>query len=91
MTFDSVPLHTFRWTSDAVWRSVVDAVARVSRVDPLDLPPLAEAIEPTSIDALLQHAGSNDGRRRSTLLCFPFAGYRVLLSSAGRGYLYAPT
>ena len=89
MTFDSVPRYTFSWmSSESVWKSVVDAVASASRVDPLDLPPLADVIEPAAVDTLLQRSVSDGSRGRRIVLCFSFAGYRVLLSSAGHGYLY---
>lgn len=87
MTLHSTPMHTFDWTSsEAVWRAVVDAVAEVTGTSPLDLSPFSGAVDAHALEALLQRRTA-DGRQ--VTVCFAFEGHRVLLSSAGRGYLYA--
>ncbi|WP_372910348.1 HalOD1 output domain-containing protein [Salinigranum sp.] len=80
---------TFDWTeSDSVWRAVVEAVARTADTTPFALPPVSTVIDPDALDTLLRRPDDDGCRTRQLTLCFVFAGYWVLLSSSGRGYLY---
>ena len=62
-------------TRSAVER-VVDAVAAETGRDPLDLPPLAAAVDPDAVNAL----ASGDTR---AVVSFPYAGRHVLVDGTG--------
>ncbi|WP_323675378.1 HalOD1 output domain-containing protein [Halorubellus sp. PRR65] len=55
---------------------VVDAVAAETERDPLDLPPLAAAVDPDALNALT----TEDTR---AVVSFPYAGQRVMVDAAG--------
>lgn len=61
--------------------AVLEEVAALRRCDPVDLPPLYEAVDPDLLDGLWEHG--EDGR--TTWLTFAYAGCLVTLT--GRGYL----
>ncbi|AXG06422.1 hypothetical protein DU500_08310 [Haloplanus rubicundus] len=56
---------------------VVDRVSDALGLDPLDLPPLYDAVDPDALDEL---TGDGGGRYR---LSFPFAGVRIHVSETG--------
>ena len=62
---------------DTVSMAVVDAVATRRSVDPLELPPLYEWIDPESIDSLFDPSGQDDGRR----LEFVYDGHGITIDS----------
>lgn len=73
----------FSWTDgDSPSLAVVRAVARLDGRNPVDLPPLFEALDPDSLNAMLEHA-----RRYDTdwTLRFQYAGYEVDLEATGQG------
>ena len=55
---------------------VVGAVASASNVDPLECPPLYEAVNPSALDSLFTGATTSSGRLR-----FEYAGYDVTVSA----------
>lgn len=62
--------------------AVVEALADAKGVDPLELDPLYEVIDPDALDALFDGAAA-DGRRQGRIE-FRTAGYRVEVTSTGR-------
>jgi len=59
---------------------IIEAVAETAGVDPLELPPLYETIDPEAIDALI--ADSETGHSTSpSLIKFAYAGYTVTVDS----------
>jgi hypothetical protein len=54
---------------------VVEAVARTSGVDPLELPPLQNAVDTDALDAL--YARASDDAGSAPAMRFSYAGYRV--------------
>ena len=61
-----------RRATDRASDTVVNAVARRDGTDPTALPPLFDAIEPDSLDALTSRADESD-----VLVSFQYAGYDV--------------
>jgi len=61
--------------------AVVEAVAAHEGVDPLDLPPLYDAVDPSALDTLF--APRPDGSVRDGQLSFRFAGYDVTVHTSG--------
>lgn len=59
---------------------IVNAVATAAGVDPTDLPPLYEFVDPDAVDTLFDHEGTGDA---STLLCFQFDGWNVFARADG--------
>lgn len=64
--------------TDSISTRVVLAVADKTGGDPTDLPPLYEAINPDSLDALFEPSREGDGPdRRSCEVRFSYAGREV--------------
>lgn len=62
-----------------VSETIVRRIAAEKDVDPLDLPPLFETVEPDALDQLVR---SLDGGSDSSVR-LDYAGYRVVVSGAG--------
>lgn len=62
----------------ALHARVVMDTARVAGVDPLELPPLLDAVDPEALDQLF--ARTNDAVRRGSIE-FPYAGYTVTVEA----------
>lgn len=60
-------------------RAIVEAVAEKSGVDPLELPPLYEAVDSDCLDHIF--AAMDSDVQRSAL--FTYAGYDVTITAAG--------
>lgn len=65
---------------EAISQQVVEAVADATGVDPLDLPPLYDSIDPDALDALFSHA---DSSLSITELRFELEGCEVLVRGSG--------
>lgn len=65
---------------EAISQRVVEAVADARGVDPLDLPPLYDSIDPDALDALFDHA---DSGLSITELRFELEGCEVLVRGSG--------
>lgn len=65
---------------EAVSQQVIEAVADAKGVDPLDLPPLYDSIDPDALDALFSHADSSSS---ITELSLQIAGCEVLVRGNG--------
>lgn len=63
---------------EATTENVVTAVAEAEGVSPLDLDPLATAVDPDALNALYR-----DGRR-GVAVEFAYQGYEVTVSADGR-------
>lgn len=66
-------------------RAVVEVVADAEGVDPLELPPLYEAIDPDALDALFRpSACRTDVPPTSGEVRFGYHGHEVHITAAGR-------
>ncbi len=72
--------------TDSISASVVDALADANDVDPLELDPLYEAIDPDALDSLFSHLVGGDTPRHGTVR-FTTNGYEVEVTSSGRVHL----
>jgi hypothetical protein len=59
---------------DTTVLSVLETVAAAERVDPVDLPPLSETLDPAALNALLDHEA---GGQTPVTLTFEYCGYEV--------------
>ena len=64
---------------ETVSEAVVDAVADAKGVDPLDLDPLYDTVDPDALDSIFRHASGT----ASAELTFEMAGCEVLVREAG--------
>lgn len=80
----TTPLHVWHdpLSPDSISTTVITAVARVAAVDPTELPPLFEYIDPDALDRLL---GDDIGTptRFNGYLTFDYASYSVTVHSDG--------
>lgn len=65
---------------EAVWETVVMAVADVTGKDPLSMEPLYEAVDPDALDALFVEDDTNRSRPHVT---FTYCGCEVEVSADG--------
>ncbi|MFC6988561.1 HalOD1 output domain-containing protein [Haloplanus sp. GCM10025708] len=69
------------WTHrEPVCLAIQTAVAAVEDADPIDLPPLAEYVDPDALDRLFERDAPGLDQRR---IEFAYAGYRVLVDGRG--------
>lgn len=61
--------------------TVIETVADVEDVDPAELPPLADTIDPDMIDQFVTFAGSDTDSPAG--LCFTHSGWNVFVRSDG--------
>lgn len=80
----TTPLHVWHDTEDSgsLSTTVVTAVAKAASVEPMDLPPMYEAIDPDALDKLL---GGGLGRSESYngYVTFSYADYSVTVHADG--------
>lgn len=67
--------QTLAVDSDEVWERIVSGVATLEGVDPVELPPLFDAVDPDALEAVF--ATTPSGTRRCGSVAFTYAGYRV--------------
>lgn len=80
--------RTFEWEATrGPSYAVVEAVAGVADVDPLEMEPLHRAVDPDALDGIFGPTAGAD-RRSDGCVEFDYAGYRVVVKSHGRGYVY---
>ncbi|MFB6122851.1 MAG: HalOD1 output domain-containing protein [Haloferacaceae archaeon] len=65
---------------EPVCLAVQTAVAAVEDVEPVDLPPLAESVDPDALGRLFDPDSTNVDQRRME---FVYAGYRILVDGRG--------
>lgn len=76
MTFEA----TFDPESEKASTAVLRALGRADGVKPIDIrPPLAESIDPESLDTILKQS-----YREATQVVFTHADYRVIVEAHGR-------
>lgn len=78
----STILNTGEWTrdgKDTPVYAVVSAVAEVEQTDPIELPPLYDAIDPEALNTLFT-ARSDPGLDQIT---FQYAGYTIVIQASG--------
>jgi hypothetical protein len=74
-------------------RRVVGAISEATGRDPLELPPLAETIDPDALDALFSGGLQSDGSGSPTTdgqVAFRFAGCEVVVHADGRTVVSCP-
>lgn len=80
----TTPLHVWHdsLSSDSISTTVITAVARAASVDPTEMPPLFEFIDPDALDKLL---GDDFGRptRFSGYVTFDYASFSVTVHADG--------
>lgn len=65
-------------------RAVLDAVATAEDVDPVDLPPLYDVVDPEKLDALFAPLAADPATARSRgEVRFRYAGHEVVVSASG--------
>lgn len=70
--------------------AVVTAVASEADVDPLQMTPLYQVVEPDALDALVAHAQTAEAAEESDQwLSFYYEGYEVSVCGDGRVFLEA--
>ena len=67
-------------SDEDISETVVSAVADAKGVDPLDLDPLYDAIDPDALDSIFRHAGAGS---TVTKLSFEMDGCEVLVRGSG--------
>ena len=82
------PAESFDWTAaESPSNAVVDAVSVVSDVEPTELTPLYDAVDPDALDSIFTRRGPSpvppEGRVE-----FPYNGHRIVVKANGRGYVY---
>lgn len=60
---------------------VMEALSAQANVDPLELRPLYEVVDPDALDALFR--GTSDGRSAPTTVRFEYEGYTVAVRGDG--------
>jgi hypothetical protein len=60
--------------------SVLETVAAAERVDPVDLPPLSDTVDPEALNDLIRERA---GERASATVAFEYYGYEVTVSGPG--------
>ncbi|QLH84084.1 HalOD1 output domain-containing protein [Halosimplex pelagicum] len=60
--------------------SVLETVAAAERVDPVDLPPLSETLDPEALNGLF---GPVSGDRAPVTVAFEYCGYEVTVDGSG--------
>lgn len=77
--------HQYEWTaSTEPSLAVIEAVSDALEIDPLDLEPLGEYVDPDALDALFLEPNSMQG-----VVSFPFASQFVAVHSDGRIFVYS--
>ncbi|WP_207588185.1 HalOD1 output domain-containing protein [Halomontanus rarus] len=69
---------------ESVSEAVVETVASVSGVDPVELDPLYYTIDPDALDALFAPRPAAGDLPRDVRLSFSYVGLRVTVTAAGR-------
>jgi hypothetical protein len=69
---------------DSILLQVVEKVAACSNIDPLELPPLYEELDPDALDALI--ASMEDGQ-----VSFQYAGYPVTVTGENEITVFPPS
>lgn len=71
--------HVACESSELASTNVVLSIAALEGVGPVDLPPLAETVDPDALDKLFSPSADVDGS-----VSFEYAGYDVTISSDGK-------
>lgn len=83
-------LVSFDWTAfDSPSSALVDVIAEELTVDPMDLDPLYQRVDPDALNSLFE---PRNGRRPlpGTSVEFTYADFRVRVNASGQGYVYPP-
>jgi hypothetical protein len=72
-------------TSSSPTLAVLEAVAEAERVDPLDLPPLYDAVDTDALESVFEP--TPDGGVRIGRIEFPYHGYRIGIEWSADGTL----
>ncbi|NHN58300.1 MULTISPECIES: HalOD1 output domain-containing protein [Halorussus] len=75
--------HGFDPRRDSASEELVRAVAAVDDADPIDLPVLAEAVDPEALDRLFGRRPDGAPRDTDGRIRFEYSGHRILVASDG--------
>lgn len=64
-----------------VYEQIVTEIADREAIDPVELPPLFDAVDPDALESLFAATGDGDGRVGR--VWFPYAGYDVTIEYNG--------
>lgn len=67
--------QSLAFDTDEVHERIVTGVAALEGTDPMELPPLFDAVDPDALGAVF--AATESGKRRSGHVGFPYAGHQV--------------
>ncbi len=73
---------SFEWDRIPPSTAVVETVAEATGVDPTDLEPLYDTLDPGALDALIV-SGHGEDHRADPTVSFTFAGYFVSIHGTG--------
>jgi hypothetical protein len=73
--------------SRSITEVVVDALVSVSGQDPLDLPPLYEAVDPDALELIVREP--NAAPQRSCFIGFSVGDWGVIVTGSGEIQLYS--
>jgi len=62
---------------------VLDTVAKAKGVEPLELPPLTDVVDPDALEALVGTERSPNHRTNKCIVTFCYAGRRVIVQADG--------
>jgi len=69
-----------------ITETVIDAIATVSGTDPLDLPPLYEAVDPDALELIVREP--NAAPTRSCFVGFTLGAWGVIVTGSGEIQVY---
>ena len=86
---EAAHVSEFEWGSErTLSEAVVEAVAAAAGMDPLQLAPLYESVDPDALDMIFMPEASGRPREGDASIAFPVCGYEVVVKSYGRIIVY---
>lgn len=82
---DDSPVPNASWTDEQPSTIVIETIAEICDTDPLEMPPLYNAIDPEALDKLLISAA--EAGDQAIELSFAYNGFTVVLLSNGLVYV----
>lgn len=89
VSFECTPVREiFIEDDDSPLTVIVNAIADLEGVEPTDLPPLHNSIEPMSLCLMLEHSRVNQTSEMG--ICFSYTGWNVFVRNDGTVYIGDP-
>ena len=73
--------------SESVNEAVVQTIATLENVDPTEIEPLYDSIDPDALEALIERGSRHQSE---TAVEFDYSGYRVRVSTTGELHVFTP-